>query len=152
MAMVDVPDSNDGTPAPGQAGCTMLAARPGDAATEAYADWREQCVWVRDAQRRWTGGGSGGSSVAFCRYMTALDREERAAASYATLVRRGQAGRDGSRAAAARRVDHGMGTARVASAAECHRATVRWLFGVQIAAVLLTIVTWFAIRLLIGVS
>ncbi|MGO9753647.1 MAG: hypothetical protein ACLP8S_21245 [Solirubrobacteraceae bacterium] len=152
IAVADRQDNNDSPLARGGAQDTILAVRPVDAATEAYTDWREECVRVRDAHCGWTGTGPGGTSIALRRYVIALDREERAAARYAALVKRGHGRREISHAAAVRRSDHGMSSAHDPSGTELHKATVRLLFGVQIGAALITIVVWFAIRLLVDLS
>ena len=59
-----------------------------DAVVSAYANWRRECAAVRLAYRRWARGAGSDSCSAFAAYRLALDREERAAAVYARLLRR----------------------------------------------------------------
>lgn len=59
-----------------------------DKMMDAYLDWHEACLLVSDAYRNWSSATAPGVTVAFEWYMTALDREERAAEIYARLVRR----------------------------------------------------------------
>jgi hypothetical protein len=59
-----------------------------DKMLDAYVDWHEACLLVRDAYRNWSSATGPDVIAAFVRYMTALDREERAAEVYARLVRR----------------------------------------------------------------
>ena len=59
-----------------------------DRLIDAYVSWREACLQVSDAYRSWATETGIGATVAFGRYMTALDREEIAAEVYASLVRR----------------------------------------------------------------
>jgi hypothetical protein len=59
-----------------------------DEMMEAYVDWHEACLVASDAYRSWSSATGLDASVAFGRYVTALDREELAAAIYAGLVRR----------------------------------------------------------------
>jgi hypothetical protein len=54
----------------------------------AYVEWREACLGVHDAYRSWASTTGPGARVAFCRYVAALDAEERASEAYAGLVRR----------------------------------------------------------------
>jgi hypothetical protein len=54
----------------------------------AYVDWREACRLVHDAYRSWASATGPRARVAFWRYTSALDAEERAADVYASLVRR----------------------------------------------------------------
>jgi hypothetical protein len=58
-----------------------------DRMVSAY-DWREACHVVDDAYRSWTSATRPHASVAFERYNAALDAEQRAADTYAALVRR----------------------------------------------------------------
>ena len=58
------------------------------AATVAYDQWRDQCAAVRIAYHGWVGSPSAENAVAFRAYTAALDREERAANSYARLIGR----------------------------------------------------------------
>jgi hypothetical protein len=58
------------------------------AAMDAYLDWREECAAVSDAYRCWADAGEADAASAWRAYEAALDREERASALYAELVRR----------------------------------------------------------------
>jgi hypothetical protein len=58
------------------------------AVVAAYATWRSECFAVHHAYRAWRRASSLEESIAFHAYTAALDREEGAAARYATLVRR----------------------------------------------------------------
>jgi hypothetical protein len=60
--------------------------RLADRATDAYVNWREECVAVQDAYEAWTHAGAERPPFAFEAYRRALDREERAANAYAELV------------------------------------------------------------------
>jgi hypothetical protein len=55
-------------------------------ATDAYANWREECVALQDAYEAWTRAGAEHPPFAFEAYQRALDREEHAANAYAELV------------------------------------------------------------------
>jgi hypothetical protein len=59
-----------------------------DKMMDAYVDWHEACLLVSDAYRIWSSATRPYVTTAFGWYMTALDREERAAEIYARLVRR----------------------------------------------------------------
>jgi hypothetical protein len=59
-----------------------------DAAVEAYVDWREECLFVWDAYRRWSRAPRADATVAFAAYAAALDREERASTYYASRLSR----------------------------------------------------------------
>jgi hypothetical protein len=59
-----------------------------DCATDAYIDWREECVAVEDAYRRWAGADELDAEFAFAAYRAGLDREERASTHYGELLRR----------------------------------------------------------------
>jgi hypothetical protein len=65
-----------------------LVRKQVDKMMDAYVDWREACLLVSDAYRSWSSAARPDLAVAFAWYMTALDREERAAEVYARLVRR----------------------------------------------------------------
>jgi hypothetical protein len=54
----------------------------------AYVGWREACRLLDDAYRSWTAEPGAGAALAFARFATALDAEERAATAYAGLLRR----------------------------------------------------------------
>ena len=58
-----------------------------DLMLSAYVDWREACFEVDAAYRAWGLGTGPHADMAFARYTTALEQEERAAALYATFVR-----------------------------------------------------------------
>jgi predicted aminopeptidase len=57
-----------------------------DAAVDAYADWREECLAVQDAYDRWMNAPISDARWAFVAYRAALDREERASETYADLA------------------------------------------------------------------
>jgi hypothetical protein len=59
-----------------------------DKMIDAYVDWREACRAVNDAYRSWASATGVGAIIEFTRYTAALDTEERAADTYARLVRR----------------------------------------------------------------
>jgi hypothetical protein len=59
-----------------------------DDAIDAYVDWREECLSVCDAYRRWCRARRDEASVEFAAYSAALDREERASACYARRLSR----------------------------------------------------------------
>jgi hypothetical protein len=59
-----------------------------DRMVSAYVDSREACHVVDDAYRAWTSAPRPRASVVFWRYDAALDAEQRAAETYAALVRR----------------------------------------------------------------
>ena len=59
-----------------------------DRVMDAYVSWREACLRVSDTYGSWTSRTGQGDTSAFCRYMAALDQEERAAEIYAGLVLR----------------------------------------------------------------
>ena len=70
-----------------------------DTAVAAYTQWRSERDAVRAAYRVWSAAGAFGEPLAFERYQSALDREERAATTYASLMSRvGHLGGDRSRA------------------------------------------------------
>jgi hypothetical protein len=57
-----------------------------DEAMDAYVEWREECLRVWDADRRWLSAERADAALAFRAYLAALDREERAAEVYADLM------------------------------------------------------------------
>jgi muconolactone D-isomerase len=59
-----------------------------DDAVDAYVEWREECVEVRDAYRRWSTAPVSHVTNAFHEYVAALNNEEHAANRYAQLIRR----------------------------------------------------------------
>jgi hypothetical protein len=58
------------------------------AAAVAHTQWQDECAAVRSEYRRWTASPAAQMAVAFRAYSAALDREERAADSYARLISR----------------------------------------------------------------
>jgi hypothetical protein len=59
-----------------------------NAALDAYAGWRDQCRAVEVAYRRWETAQAHEAEVWYIAYSVALDREERAAGRYASLLKR----------------------------------------------------------------
>ena len=59
-----------------------------DAAVAAHTQWRFERDAVRAAYRVWSAAGAFGEPLAFETYRSALDREERAATTYASLMSR----------------------------------------------------------------
>ena len=59
-----------------------------DKMIDAYVSWREACLLVSDTYDSWTSEAGPDATLAFGRYMSALDREEQAAELYAKLIRR----------------------------------------------------------------
>jgi hypothetical protein len=59
-----------------------------DAAVGAYTQWRSECDAVRAAYRVWSATGAFDEPLAFETYQSALDREERAATTYASPMSR----------------------------------------------------------------
>jgi hypothetical protein len=57
-----------------------------DAAVAAYAQWRSERDAVRAAYRVWSAAGAFGEPLAFETYQSALDRDQRAATTYASLM------------------------------------------------------------------
>ena len=57
-------------------------------AVDAYAEWRRECVAVRNAYRTWRAASALDEPWAFDAYTEALDREEGAAMLYARRMRR----------------------------------------------------------------
>jgi hypothetical protein len=57
-----------------------------DRLVDAYVDWREECISVRDAYERWSRAAVRDRPIAFCAYRAALEREEHASRVYADLV------------------------------------------------------------------
>jgi hypothetical protein len=54
-----------------------------DELLEGYVSWREACQAVWLAYERWIGSDRGERALAYATYLAALDREERAARTYA---------------------------------------------------------------------
>jgi hypothetical protein len=59
-----------------------------DEAVYAYVEWREECVAVWDAYRRWKSAPRADAPLAFAAYTTALDIEELASIVYASAIGR----------------------------------------------------------------
>jgi hypothetical protein len=59
-----------------------------DCATDAFMDWREECLALEDAYRRWANADELDAGLAFAAYTAGLDREERASTHYEELVSR----------------------------------------------------------------
>jgi hypothetical protein len=59
-----------------------------DKMIDGYVSWRESCALVTDAYEAWASRAWQRDTLAFERYMAALDHEEQAAERYAKLVRR----------------------------------------------------------------
>ncbi|MEA2428656.1 MAG: hypothetical protein QOF37_2284 [Thermoleophilaceae bacterium] len=57
-----------------------------DEAMDAYLDWRQECIAVSDAYRRWSAAGAADAALAFRGYLAALDREQLASEVYAGLI------------------------------------------------------------------
>jgi hypothetical protein len=53
-----------------------------DALMESYMGWRDHSRAVNESYRRWTNSTAGDRGTAYDEYLTALDREERAAHGY----------------------------------------------------------------------
>ena len=58
-----------------------------DVMMNVYVDWREECIALRRAYERWSSVRVAERKLAFAAYRAALDREDRASAVYADLVR-----------------------------------------------------------------
>jgi hypothetical protein len=54
---------------------------------DAYIEWREECVAVEAAYRRWVSADPADAELAWVAYRAGLDREERASILYGELVR-----------------------------------------------------------------
>jgi hypothetical protein len=59
-----------------------------DEAVDAYAEWRDECVAVRDAYGRWKSAPRADAPLAFAAYTAALDIEEQASVVYAGAIGR----------------------------------------------------------------
>jgi hypothetical protein len=59
-----------------------------DELLERYISWREECCAVRVGYQRWANSGPRERGLAYAGYVVALDREERAAQTYAAHVQR----------------------------------------------------------------
>jgi hypothetical protein len=62
--------------------------RLGDALIDFYVEWREECSAVQLAYEQWCRASQNDRAAGFAAYSAALDREERASAAYADLIRR----------------------------------------------------------------
>jgi hypothetical protein len=58
-----------------------------DAVMDVYVDWREECIALRNAYEHWSSVRVAERELAFAAYRAALDREDRASAVYAALVK-----------------------------------------------------------------
>ena len=58
-----------------------------DVMMDMYVDWREECIALRKAYERWSSVRLAERKLAFAAYRAALDREDRASAVYADLVK-----------------------------------------------------------------
>jgi hypothetical protein len=57
-----------------------------DEMIDCYVSWREECEAVASSYESWGRAGRQDRQLAFSAYLAALDREERAAATYQTLA------------------------------------------------------------------
>jgi hypothetical protein len=57
-----------------------------DRLIEAYVDWHEACLVVGDRYRTWTRAAGLDATLAYRRYVAALDHEERPTNAYSELV------------------------------------------------------------------
>jgi hypothetical protein len=57
-----------------------------DRAMDAYIQWRNECIAVRDAYSHWAAARGTNVALAFQAYAVALDREELASERYAALI------------------------------------------------------------------
>jgi hypothetical protein len=57
-----------------------------DMAIERYVDWREQSAAVSEAYENWSNATTAEGSLSFAAYLAELDREESAAALYASVI------------------------------------------------------------------
>jgi hypothetical protein len=62
--------------------------QPVQEATQAYIDWRRQCLAVWDTYDTWKAASATEAALAFEEYTVALEREELASEVYADLIRR----------------------------------------------------------------
>jgi hypothetical protein len=68
-----------------------------DRLMDEYVSWREECFGVAAAYGRWRKATRDEQSLTYHAYVAALDREERAAATYRELLERFAAAEPGSR-------------------------------------------------------
>ena len=59
-----------------------------DELMDAYVEWREECVWLREAYEHWSSGSAEDRTLTFAAYGAALDREQRASAVYQVVLDR----------------------------------------------------------------
>jgi hypothetical protein len=59
-----------------------------DELVHCYVSWREECLAVRLAHERWAESTGAEGRLTYAAYVAALDREERAARTYADHVER----------------------------------------------------------------
>jgi hypothetical protein len=69
-----------------------------DVMMDVYVDWREECIALRNAYERWSSVRLAERKLAFAAYRAALDREDRASAVYADLVKSVERELEGSNA------------------------------------------------------
>jgi hypothetical protein len=62
-----------------------------DTLMDSYMSWREHSRAVDESYRRWVDSTAGDRSLAYDEYLTALDREERAAHGYERTLEHSQA-------------------------------------------------------------
>jgi hypothetical protein len=67
---------------------TALGRQAVDALLERYVAWREECETVWQAYQRWVDADRHERWLAHAGYLAALDREERAARTYADHIER----------------------------------------------------------------
>lgn len=67
---------------------TALGRRAIDELLEHYIFWREECYAIQLAYQSWADSSLGERRLAYAGYVAALDREERAARTYAGNVER----------------------------------------------------------------
>ena len=68
----------------------VVRERLADKAFRHYLEWRDESSAVEWAYRRWISASAGEGAFAFAAYGAALDREERAAALYQTVLDEGE--------------------------------------------------------------
>jgi hypothetical protein len=67
---------------------TAFGQRAIDEMLERYISWREECAAVRTAYQQWADSDPRERALAYAGYLAPLDREERAAGTYAAQVER----------------------------------------------------------------
>jgi hypothetical protein len=68
----------------------VVRERLADRAFRHYLEWRDESTTVESAYRRWINAPTGECAFAFAAYAAALDREERAATLYQTVIDEGE--------------------------------------------------------------